>query len=879
MKKLSLISVMWAIFGVSGWATLPPEVYIDFSPSSPVVGQTITLDGSTSYDPDGTIVSYSWTLPGQAFCISGINTSIAKCKFNAPGTYTVSLTVEDDEGLFTSEGYQVTISAATNTLWYVRPDGRDDNDGSTDSSSGAFRTIQTAIDSASNGDEIRVYGGIYYEQLYLKNKDLQLYSYNPANTGSWELAENAIINANMQGTTVMLGGNEPNSCQIKGFTIRGGFPTGDRLALHLGFNDPNTLTLDGSGKGRDGIINGDPNPVVGYDDLSDGALEFDGNDWIQIEDYKGVAGRHPRSCAMWVKTTTAGTEMVLVSWGKDLTGQKWQLLIADSNEIALDVQNGRVAGTTSINDGNWHHVAAVFEANGAINIQDVKLYVDGVQENTTCSNYVTTPPDVNTELDGDVYVGARDGATPAYYSGVLDEVRIYSRAIKLSEIQQMAENPEPVAQWTMDAISGNTIADSSSNARTGTFSVASPTSTCSDGRMDNAISLQNNEYIRISGWNGIAGGNSWTFSGWVKTLPNPSFTQMVCTWGSSSTGQKWMLRVETTWQIAFAAWGGYVTGTTIVADGSWHHVAAVLDADSTPTVGEVQLYVDGMPETMTYTNPGQAISTTDAENILIGTRYQSGSYYNYYTGGLDDIRIYDRALNRGQIQEMTDNIGLMAHWTLDETTSPSIDSSGSDIDGTWNDSPTPSAEGYFKGALEFEGEKTVDGKKDYVSTSYCGVIGTRDRTVSAWIKAVPQTYTTEAPSLRSIISWGGTATGGAWNLAINYVLNQGPYGTIRLAAGGSKIVATTRVDDNRWHHVAAVFSNDGTPTVRDIQLYIDGKKELVSYISDSALNTGTGSNVTIGATKSTTADQYFKGKIDDVRIYDQAFTEGELRQM
>ncbi|MEN6309509.1 MAG: choice-of-anchor K domain-containing protein [Anaerohalosphaeraceae bacterium] len=37
--------------------------------------------------------------------------------------------------------------------------------------------------------------------------------------------------------------------------------------------------------------------------------------------------------------------------------------------------------------------------------------------------------------------------------------------------------------------------------------------------------------------------------------------------------------------------------------------------------------------------------------------------------------------------------------------------------------------------------------------------------------------------------------------------------------------------------------------------------------------------MTIGATKSTTADQYFKGKIDDVRIYDQAFTEGELRQM
>lgn len=58
-----------------------------------VEGSTITLDGSQSYDPDGTIVSYVWSL-GQA-SLTGVTVTVDDLPV---GTATVTLTVTDDDG-------------------------------------------------------------------------------------------------------------------------------------------------------------------------------------------------------------------------------------------------------------------------------------------------------------------------------------------------------------------------------------------------------------------------------------------------------------------------------------------------------------------------------------------------------------------------------------------------------------------------------------------------------------------------------------------------------------------------------------------------------------------------------------------------------------
>jgi hypothetical protein len=83
-----------------------PSLAVDYSPSSPVVGQQVTINGSRSIhlDPTGKITSYLWSIfaPGVAISetpnatFSGSNLTVIDYAFNASGKWTVVLTVTDN---------------------------------------------------------------------------------------------------------------------------------------------------------------------------------------------------------------------------------------------------------------------------------------------------------------------------------------------------------------------------------------------------------------------------------------------------------------------------------------------------------------------------------------------------------------------------------------------------------------------------------------------------------------------------------------------------------------------------------------------------------------------------------------------------------------
>ena len=70
-------------------------------------GLTVSVDGSGSSDPDGTISTYAWDF-GDGETASGVS---AEHTYALAGTYTVRLTVTDDDGASDSTTRQVTVTA------------------------------------------------------------------------------------------------------------------------------------------------------------------------------------------------------------------------------------------------------------------------------------------------------------------------------------------------------------------------------------------------------------------------------------------------------------------------------------------------------------------------------------------------------------------------------------------------------------------------------------------------------------------------------------------------------------------------------------------------------------------------------------------------
>ncbi len=88
----------------------PPNIFptanFTYSPSDPEVGDWVTFSASSSYDPDGVIVKYSWefgdTLTGMG--------KIVTHQYVTSGDKTVTLTVTDDDGDTSSTSSIINVS-------------------------------------------------------------------------------------------------------------------------------------------------------------------------------------------------------------------------------------------------------------------------------------------------------------------------------------------------------------------------------------------------------------------------------------------------------------------------------------------------------------------------------------------------------------------------------------------------------------------------------------------------------------------------------------------------------------------------------------------------------------------------------------------------
>ncbi|TKJ35754.1 MAG: hypothetical protein CEE38_14200 [Planctomycetes bacterium B3_Pla] len=232
-------------------------------------------------------------------------------------------------------------------------------------------------------------------------------------------------------------------CQVLTGTADAGDPT---LAAWWTFDDGSgTTPVDLSNYGRHGEFVGSPQWVDGH---IGGALNITLDNHVIIPGYKGVLGPNPRTCTAWVKTATAPA--VVFGWGLITPGTKWIVRINDGGQLRCEVDSGYHYGTTLLNDDEWHHIAVVLVDDGSPNIIETLLYVDGTLEESSPD---TADEPINTLEDMDVNLGNNPHASNRKFDGLLDEARIYERALTQAEIQvvmneagrafPVARGPEP----------------------------------------------------------------------------------------------------------------------------------------------------------------------------------------------------------------------------------------------------------------------------------------------------------------------------------------------------------------------------------------------------------------------------------------------------
>lgn len=208
--------------------------------------------------------------------------------------------------------------------------------------------------------------------------------------------------------------------------------------------------------------------------------------------------------------------------------------------------------------------------------------------------------------------------------------------------------------YPFDEDSGTTAYDVSPNARDGLIDGPTVGQPGIRGTTCYTFKPIDNDELE-TGWAGVGGSANRTFACWVKTATGAD--QSLANYGDQVTnGAKWVYRIDEAstvgnWVPRIEVAGGYLRGTTHIADGNWHHIACVLEGSD---VTDHTLYVDGSVETVD-SSAAQAVNTdTLAEPVSLGRRPTnwSGAGARTLDGEMDEPQFYSRALSAAEIQTL-----------------------------------------------------------------------------------------------------------------------------------------------------------------------------------------------------------------------------------
>jgi len=587
--------------------------------------------------------------------------------------------------------------------------------------------------------------------------------------------------------------------------------------------DSGTIAYDSTDYWNDGTLSGGPLWVEGR---IGGALDLDGtNDYVNCGTDASFDITGQITLAVWIKARAAGNDAHQHYVGKGNNSYCIKQNSWNNIEVVIYIGGWKVATLpldSSYNDV-WHYLAGTYDGS------QIKLYVDGVLQATTNQTGA-----IATNADP-VRIGTRDG-TRWYYNGLIDDVRIYNRALSSVEIKKLASperasapipadsgvisQPEVTLQWEagINAASHNVyFSDNEQAVIEGTAPVTTVSQT-SHGPL--SLDLGTTYYWRVdeveADGTTVHAGEVWSFTVQPLTAYSPE----------PSDGARYVdPNTDLAWSPGFKALSHDVYLGT--------NETAVANADNSSAEFK------GNQTALTYKPAALAHDTL---------------YFWRIDEQNDDMTVSKGDVWRfGTIPEiLVTEPNLVGWWKLDDGQGNLVlDWSSLGNHGTVLGDPNW-VQGQLGSALD------LDGFDDCVDVGDPNSLNITDQiSLLAWIKTGAASNSAD----QSYITKGNDS----------YALRHSGDNNLQFRISETIVVGTPVQSsfNDIWHHLAGTY--DGNLLI----LYVDGESQSTT-VSTGAIAESV-YNVNIGR-ESVGNRFYYDGVIDDVRIYNLALTEEEIKQ-
>ena len=620
--------------------------------------------------------------------------------------------------------------------------------------------------------------------------------------------------------------------------------------------------------------------VTGYnqEEHAHTCLHLDGsNDYAQVNDCV-IPSSGDFTVAVWAKANEIQTGYREILSQNAGAGEDFYIGLASNGNIRAG-DDWLDTGTTFPLDNLWHYFTVVK------NDTNTYLYLDGKLEATKASA-ITNP--AGTEFR----IGRQYGEHAEYFKGEVEEIRIWDKELSVTEIResmhlvQPLNDPNLVSYYQFNFEETNQIFDSVSSTIGTTYGAVKVESDLEIGT-GNVYSIDVNStgvypFTDVSldmEITSITGNTSFTATKLNKApnlLPwsNGAFTDQF--WIVHDFGDEDFLANLTFYPIEqidpfYEEYPEYlfVGRRSVPSPYSGYGIFEANDVNSSSNYATFNLYNSMGQFVLTQEMPPELLSTVPANETLVSPFTEISATFDYdMLGWGGDIIIH--RMSDGSIFEQFDSSDLTydgdtvsiiptnpleydkeyfitiqsdALWGYNE-----VPYGGINDNTTWNFMTLP-----FDAAagtcLDF------DGSDEYINLgSDDQITGANPRTIELWAY-------TESFNNGGLFQAGIIGTTGA-DFSLRTLTTDNCW---RAQFWGSTDFDVTLPDSkNEWHHYCLTY--DGSTN----RLYYDG--ELVGY-EDSNLNTGT-QEIYVGRWNVS----YFNGKIDELRIWNVARTEEQIRE-